>query len=103
MEAAFAPPDMRSVMPVSFVQSHTQVLYLETLSYRYSCTYYASVPLTGVASFCAMACCDVRTEETCYDYDDDGNFKTQYCAPVSSYFKPHQRHISLRPNNSVSY
>lgn len=42
-----------------------------------------SVPLTGVASFCAIVCCD-STEEACWDYADDGISLTQYCASVSS-------------------
>ncbi|KAL7444217.1 hypothetical protein ACHAXH_007228 [Discostella pseudostelligera] len=39
-------------------------------------------PLTGVASFCAIVCCD-STEEACWDYADDGISLTQYCASLA--------------------
>lgn len=90
MEAAFAPTAKRSVMPVSVLQERSS-LVAQIINYSLISAFVhtISVSLTGgAASFCAITCCDSQTEEACYDYDDDGNFKTQYCAPVRYYTRP---------------
>ena len=42
---------------------------------------YSIDPLNGIPSYCDTICCDGGTEETCYDYDEDGKLN-QYCAAV---------------------
>ena len=47
-----------------------------------SCAHTLSDPLNGIASYCAIVCCDSIKEQICIDYDEDG-YVNQYCAAVS--------------------
>lgn len=46
------------------------------------CAHTLSDPLNGIASYCAIVCCDSIKEQICIDYDEDG-YVNQYCAAVS--------------------
>lgn len=51
-------------------------------------------------SYCALVCCDGTIEETCADYDDNGNIK-QFCAAVRYLLR--LLHISRRITFPNSY
>jgi hypothetical protein len=33
--------------------------------------------------YCTDVCCNQKTEETCYDYDDDSWWESKYCAEIA--------------------
>ena len=79
-EAARVPKARRSVLRVSATfNTNRNYIVVQILTL---CAHTLSDPLNGIASYCAIVCCDSIKEQICIDYDEDG-YVNQYCAAVS--------------------